>query len=359
MLRTTRTTVSVKENENANAGRTSRLVARGKTLVAGGATDKTAASGTTGLHRTTFSSRAKALESAATSSKTVGGDDKQLSVKRKREAFGEVGGANKNTRPTVKGKEKENTAKEYDGVVLKTKPVSSRAPLRTVASKPIARKDTKEAGEAAASKVKTEKKTAAARPTKTRDEHAMAIDHPSNAPAPADAIPSLTVRRSLLMKDQESKVIPPKRAEAGARAQRARREVERDDEEEERVFKKRRTSSDAPEPEPHVEEAEEEDPEAALAARLEAEMEAFANEVEFDPEHGGWDDLDAEDDGDPLMVSEYVVEIFNYMRQLEVSFFTPSISTDLLTFTKAPNDAQPQLHGEPEGVGLEDARYPD
>jgi G2/mitotic-specific cyclin 1/2 len=356
VLRTTRTTVSVKENENANAGRTSRLVARGKTLAAGGATDKIAASGTTGLHRTTFSSRAKALESAATSSKIVGGDDKQLSVKRKREAFGEVGGANKNTRPTVKGKEKENTAKEYDGVVLKAKPVSSRAPLRTVASKPIARKDAKEAGEAAASKVKTEKKTAAARPTKTRDEHAMTIDHPSNAPAPADAIPSLTVRRSLLMKDQESKVIPPKRAEASARAQRARREVERDDEEEERVFKKRRTSSDAPEPEPHV---EEEDPEAALAARLEAEMEAFANEVEFDPEHGGWDDLDAEDDGDPLMVSEYVVEIFNYMRQLEVSFFTPSISTDLLTFTKAPNDAQSQLHGEPEGVGLEDARYPD
>ena len=32
-----------------------------------------------------------------------------------------------------------------------------------------------------------------------------------------------------------------------------------------------------------------------------------------------WDDLDAEDHEDPLMVSEYVVEIFSYMRQLEVS----------------------------------------
>lgn len=31
-----------------------------------------------------------------------------------------------------------------------------------------------------------------------------------------------------------------------------------------------------------------------------------------------WDDLDAEDADDPLMVSEYVVEIFDYMRQLEV-----------------------------------------
>ncbi len=31
-----------------------------------------------------------------------------------------------------------------------------------------------------------------------------------------------------------------------------------------------------------------------------------------------WDDLDAEDAGDPLMVSDYVVEIFEYMNQLEV-----------------------------------------
>lgn len=31
-----------------------------------------------------------------------------------------------------------------------------------------------------------------------------------------------------------------------------------------------------------------------------------------------WDDLDAEDAEDPLMVSEYVNEIFAYMRQLEV-----------------------------------------
>src|ERR1700737_649792 len=30
-----------------------------------------------------------------------------------------------------------------------------------------------------------------------------------------------------------------------------------------------------------------------------------------------WDDLDAVDANDPLMVSEYVVEIFDYMRELE------------------------------------------
>ena len=31
-----------------------------------------------------------------------------------------------------------------------------------------------------------------------------------------------------------------------------------------------------------------------------------------------WDDLDAADANDPLMVSDYVVEIFDYMRELEV-----------------------------------------
>ncbi|KAG8765800.1 G2/mitotic-specific cyclin [Ceratobasidium sp. 428] len=31
-----------------------------------------------------------------------------------------------------------------------------------------------------------------------------------------------------------------------------------------------------------------------------------------------WDDLDAEDENDPLMVAEYVIEIFEYMKELEV-----------------------------------------
>lgn len=31
-----------------------------------------------------------------------------------------------------------------------------------------------------------------------------------------------------------------------------------------------------------------------------------------------WDDLDAEDEGDPLMVAEYASEIFQYMMSLEV-----------------------------------------
>ncbi|KAF6757755.1 g2/mitotic-specific cyclin cdc13 [Ephemerocybe angulata] len=312
VLRPSRAIVSVKENENANAARTSRLATRGKAL-ASGPTSTAAPSGTTGttagMRRTTFASRAKTLDTGATSSKTAAdAGDKQPAVKRKREAFGEVAGGNKAP------KEKESSAKEFDGVVLKAKPVSSRQPFRTVASKQIG-KPKEGSVEAGASKVKPEKdvKEAAvvAKPVvKSRDENAMHIDHvAAPAPAAADPMPSLTV----------PPVIAPKRTEGATRVHRTRREIEQDEEEEHRVFKKRRTSSDAPEPEPQAEEVEEEDPEAALHARLEAEMEAFANEPEVDPEHSGWDDLDAEDGDDPLMVSEYVVEIFQYMRQLEIS----------------------------------------
>ncbi|KAG8755668.1 G2/mitotic-specific cyclin [Serendipita sp. 396] len=40
-------------------------------------------------------------------------------------------------------------------------------------------------------------------------------------------------------------------------------------------------------------------------------------QVTAKPEDESWDDLDKEDEGDPLMVSEYVVEIFDYLKALE------------------------------------------
>ncbi|KAL1917232.1 uncharacterized protein VTP21DRAFT_4888 [Calcarisporiella thermophila] len=39
--------------------------------------------------------------------------------------------------------------------------------------------------------------------------------------------------------------------------------------------------------------------------------------AEGEEENRGWEDLDADDWDDPLMVSEYVVEVFGYMRELE------------------------------------------
>ena len=49
-------------------------------------------------------------------------------------------------------------------------------------------------------------------------------------------------------------------------------------------------------------------------------LKAFTDsEVEADPKGDHWDDLDARDADDPLMVSKYISEIFGYMRSAEVS----------------------------------------
>ena len=67
------------------------------------------------------------------------------------------------------------------------------------------------------------------------------------------------------------------------------------------MYKKRRTSSEAPE------DAAQEQPEV--------EEEEFA---EADPNGDQWVDLDADDHDDPLMVSEYVADIFEYLKEVEV-----------------------------------------
>ncbi len=87
-----------------------------------------------------------------------------------------------------------------------------------------------------------------------------------------------------------------------------------DDAEMTRVLKKHRTSSEAPVPGAQMFEEELRKNSAGAA-----DLEAFANEErEADPEGDEWDNLDAEDADDRLMVSEYVVEIFKYMKEVEV-----------------------------------------
>lgn len=63
-----------------------------------------------------------------------------------------------------------------------------------------------------------------------------------------------------------------------------------------------------------------------------------------------WDDLDAEDMDDPLMVAEYVQDIVKYMRQLEV--FPSFIDLGF-------HCANAELHGLPKGDQLEHAEHPD
>lgn len=77
------------------------------------------------------------------------------------------------------------------------------------------------------------------------------------------------------------------------------------------VPKKRRTSSVGPEEKPPA--LQEHSGRTVLKEHLdEAHANALVEEVK-------WEDLDKEDEADPLMVSEYVVEIFDYLRKLEIS----------------------------------------
>lgn len=57
--------------------------------------------------------------------------------------------------------------------------------------------------------------------------------------------------------------------------------------------------------------------EAEAEMKLEDEIEEKRTKLDNASDDEDWDDLDREDDGDPLMVSEYVVEIFENMRRQE------------------------------------------
>ena len=57
-----------------------------------------------------------------------------------------------------------------------------------------------------------------------------------------------------------------------------------------------------------------------------------------------WDDLDAADVNDPFMVAEYVHEIFDYMRELEVF---PSSSQDESDVCPDQNAAESRIHETP------------
>lgn len=218
------------------------------------------------------------------------------------------------TSADVKGKAK---AKEtFDGVVLK-KPASiaktstaSRQPLKSVpaAKPPSTGATTRRTRSATAQQqVQPHRKPALEEVREEdevedvkhrRDDNAMAIDVPAASIVPVPAPRRLNVARSSI-------AVSTTRVQIQKRVYQASKIVEEDEDETERAFKKRRTSSDAPEDD--------------FVAEQEVERVVQADEVqEADPEGDQWDDLDAEDADDPLMVSEYVVEIFEYLKQVEV-----------------------------------------
>jgi len=151
-------------SEDANA-RTSRMVT----------TSKPAAlvSGTSGTLGGSLASKAKAAAAESKGEPQVG--------KRKREALGEViVVGNKRAGLTAKGKEKE----VHDGVILKPRPVATRQPVRTVATR---QKTAVTVGQGTTKPPEEDKKI-------MHGDHAMIIDPPTRVP-----LPSITTRRSIIL----------------------------------------------------------------------------------------------------------------------------------------------------------------
>ncbi|KAF8156984.1 cyclin-like protein [Crassisporium funariophilum] len=105
--------------------------------------------------------------------------------------------------------------------------------------------------------------------------------------------------------------LPPPSAEPSSVASVASRAKHVEDEEVGRVFKKRHTD---------------EKPTLLKETQIHDESQADADKVaaELEPEQTSasaqlWDDLDAEDWDDPVMVSEYVVDVCVYLKELELA----------------------------------------
>ncbi|KAG5220377.1 G2/mitotic-specific cyclin [Salix suchowensis] len=75
------------------------------------------------------------------------------------------------------------------------------------------------------------------------------------------------------------------------------------------------------------------------------EVEDVANLLSAPSQPQLWDDLDEEDHDDPAMVSEYVNDIFGYLKEVEVSRCS-MFPVDVLTLLfSADHYAKPKLHG--------------
>ncbi|KAJ4468789.1 cyclin-like protein [Lentinula aciculospora] len=276
-LRNTRT-ATAKDAENANA-RPSRINTRAK--------PPSSSSNNSGATYGVVN-RATGATAASRAKNSVNGDPKSdhPASKRKREALGEVTSLVANNKLGGKGKSKEISQK-FDGVVI-NKSKTIRQPLRTVASTRQSTTSTIVASNEPLGKI-TE--------SDVLDDNAMAVD-----PPPRSILPALTIPKSLA----NIRDIPHSRSSA----RRSAHQEPNDELEAERVFKKARTSSDAPEDAVQEQWADQHDIDGLDT--LEEE------DAEADPDGPDWEDLDQEDGDDPVMVSEYVVEIFEYFKNIEV-----------------------------------------
>jgi len=257
--RTTRTTRSTKDNENATvtARASSRVTTRAKSTVVGAGGN----AGTLGITRATVASKARA------SSKEPTG------TKRKREALLEVTTLVTNhTNLDAGGMEKSSIAGAGAKAKTVVKPSISRTGRGVISGK---RGLTARAGSESTTSTKTDGESTSTFETKTSTNTSGHADEKMEVDEPPVKLPR--VQEELVALAEE-------------------------DEDVERVSKKRHTDE-----EPVLEDSQVETDQ--IAAELQA--------TELSPIQT-WNDLDAEDWDDPLMVSEYVADVCDYLKEIEV-----------------------------------------
>lgn len=375
--RITRATRTTLKDENANA--------RPRTTTR----SKPPSASTTTIDKPAVGTRA-ATNGAASRARALAAKEAQLAEqdpaagKRKRSAFGEVGGPNqpKVKPPSVAGAKGKGKAEPTQPIAAPSKVLvkssktttttaaaaAPRVPLRTV----VAPTGTKRVTRAATA---TEQQHQQRLPDVKEEPEVVPRRLKHHTYAAPTAIPVPTRRsvanpRTTVTTTTTVVKTAPTRRPLTSRTVKQERVQEDDDEEADRVYKKRRTSSEAPEEHHHQVEARSSvtqivDEEAAIRAEQEAvaelsmHVEQIQREEEADPFGDEWQDLDAEDAQDPLMVSEYVNEIFEYLKEVEVSI---PLSSFVFAFSSstilANDDAERTLHGQPERPGMEDAWHP-
>ena len=89
--------------------------------------------------------------------------------------------------------------------------------------------------------------------------------------------------------------------------------------EDEPLAKRRKTSTPPLEPEDDFDEAQYDEDGQEIILSSESKPIGLKSPKREGAKDEGWEDLDLEDEGDPTMVSEYVVDAFQYLMDLEVS----------------------------------------
>lgn len=305
---TTRLTRSAKDTENINA-RPSRLTTRVKPALTAGGTSAAVAATTINTRATASTATSKAKSVTSTTTAEAAG------AKRKREVLVEVTGlvTNHKGKSTggaggLKGKEKEKETARNTTATTKVVKTAVKPPVKSGGERNVAGitqrrglRSTSESTTTSNSKTDTDG-------TALQQDEKMEVDDPLDIPPPLPVASSVTSKR-----------LPTVVAE---------------EEDLGRVFKRRHT--------------EKQELEALDESQVEADNVAAELVEEIVPSDQLWDDLDAEDWDDPVMVSEYVVDVSVYLKQIEVGspFFKFTCGKSILTCLAADDASKPKLYGQ-------------